>query len=171
MSPPRTYHTIETLKARTIEEGDCWLWQGYIQNGTPQVMHYRKDKKGMYSVRRLLRELQIGKVMPDGHYGNTCGNPKCVSPDHTLWKTTKSHMRDMANKRTHGPVDSMKKRQARIDRGLTKLDMEKAQAIRNSNEPGRVLAAQYGVHESMIKRIRTGRVWKVLSSPFAGLLK
>lgn len=171
MGPPRTYHTIETLKARTIEEGDCWLWQGYIQNGTPQVIHYRKDKKGMYSVRRLLRELQIGKVMPDGHYGNTCGNPKCVSPDHTLWKTTKSHMRDMANRRTHGPVDSMKKRQARIDRGLTKLDMEKAQAIRNSNEPGRVLAAQYGVHESMIKRIRTGRVWKVLSSPFAGLLK
>jgi hypothetical protein len=171
MGPPRTYHTIETLKARTIDEGDCWLWQGYIQNGTPQVMHYRQNKKGMYSVRRLLRELQVGRAMPDGHYGNTCGNPQCVSPDHTLWKNTKSHMRDMANRRTHGPLDSMKKRQARIDRGLTKLDMEKAQAIRNSDEPGRVLAAQYGVHESMIKRIRTGRVWKVLSSPFAGLLK
>jgi hypothetical protein len=83
MGPPRTYHTIETLKARTIDEGDCWLWQGYIQNGTPQVMHYRQNKKGMYSVRRLLRELQVGRAMPDGHYGNTCGNPQCVSPDHT----------------------------------------------------------------------------------------
>jgi hypothetical protein len=171
VSPPRTIHTLESLQARTIEEGDCWLWQGYSQNGTPQVMHYRKDKKGMYSVRRLLRELQIGRAMPDGQYGNTCKNPLCVSPDHTLWKNTKTHMRDMASRRTHGPVESLKKRQARIDLGLTKLDMEKAQAIRASSEPGRVLAEQYGVHESMIKRIRTGRVWRVLSSPFAGLFK
>lgn len=171
MSPPRTIHTLESLQARTIEEGDCWLWQGYIQNGTPQVMYYRKDKKGMYSVRRLLRELQNGRTMPDGQYGNTCGNPQCVSPDHTLWKNTKTHMRDMASRRTHSPMDNLKKRQVRIDRGLTKLSMEKAQEIRLSDESGKVLAAKYGVHESLIKRIRTGRVWKVLSGPWHGLFK
>lgn len=171
MSPPRTIHTLESLQARTVEEGDCWLWQGYVQNGTPQVIHYPGGKKKMYSVRRLLRELQAGKAMPDGHYGNTCGNPLCVSPDHTLWKTTKNHMRDMGRRRTHSPMDSLKKRQVRIDRGLTKLDMDKAQAIRVSTEPSKVLAAEYGVHESMIKRIRSGRVWRMLSGPFAGLFK
>lgn len=172
MSPPRTIHTIESLKARTIEEGDCWLWQGYIQNSTPQVMHYGAlPKPKMYNVRRLLRELENGRQMPNGYYGNTCGNPKCVSPTHTLWRSTSSHMSNMAGKRQHGPVDSMKKRQVRVDRGLTKLSMEKAQEIRTRTESSRVLAKEYGVHESMIKRIRTNRVWKVLSGPFAGLFK
>jgi hypothetical protein len=171
VSPPRVIHTVESLQARTIEEGDCWLWQGYHQNGTPQVMHYPGGKRRMYSVRRLFRELQAGRAMPDGHYGNTCGNPQCVSPDHTIWKTTKTHLRDLSKRRTHTVLDSLRKRQVRIDRGLTKLDMDKAQAIRASTESSRVLAEQYGVHQSLIKRIRNNGVWRVLSGPFAGLFR
>ncbi len=171
MSPPRTFHTLESLQARTVEEGDCWLWRGYIQNGTPQVMRYGEGKKGMYSVRRFLRELQTGRPQPSGHYGNVCGNPLCVAPDHILYKNVKNHMRDMALNRIHGPVDRLKKRQVRIDKGLTKLDMEKAQEIRVSSETSAELAQKYGVNQSLIKRIRAGRAWRVLSGPFAGLFK
>jgi hypothetical protein len=167
----RTVHTIESLQARTIEEGDCWQWQGYCGNKTPQVMCFFNDKRKMYSVRRLMRELQTGRAQPDGHYTNSCGNHLCVNPAHVLYKTAKNHLRDMAKGRTHTAVDSFKKRQARIDGGLTKLDMKKAEEIRASNLKLRELAEEYKVNISMIKRIRTNKAWKPLSSPFAGLFK
>jgi len=34
-----------------------------------------------------------------------------------------------------------------------------------------VLAERYGVSKSWINRIKRGEVWRVLSSPFAGLFK
>ena len=30
-------HTLESLRARCVEEGDCLIWQGYSANNTPQV--------------------------------------------------------------------------------------------------------------------------------------
>lgn len=167
----RTIHTVESLQARTIEEGNCWLWQGYCGNKTPQVMYHTQGKRKMYSVRRLIRELQTGRAQADGHYTNSCGNHLCVSPNHVLYKTVKNHLRDMAKGRTHTPVTSFKKRQVRIDLGLTKLDMKKAEEIRASNLKLRELAEEYKVNISMIKRIRTNKAWKPLSSPFAGLFK
>jgi IS1 family transposase len=167
----RTIHTVESLQARTIEEGDCWLWQGYCGNKTPQVMYHTQGKRKMYSVRRLIRELQTGRAQADGHYTNSCGNHLCVSPNHVLYKTVKNHLRDMAKGRTHTPVTSFKKRQVRIDLGLTKLDMKKAEEIRASNLKLRELADEYKVNISMIKRIRNNKAWKPLSSPFSGLFK
>jgi hypothetical protein len=154
----RTIHTVESLQA-------------YCGNKTPQVMYHTQGKRKMYSVRRLIRELQTGRAQADGHYTNSCGNHLCVSPNHVLYKTVKNHLRDMAKGRTHTPVTSFKKRQVRIDLGLTKLDMKKAEEIRASNLKLRELAEEYKVNISMIKRIRTNKAWKPLSSPFAGLFK
>jgi hypothetical protein len=167
----RTIHTIESLKARTIEDGDCWQWRGYMANNTPQVMHYIDGKRHMYSVRRLFRELIIGKKQPDGHYTNTCGNQFCVNPEHIRWKTVRNHLREAALNRQHTVIDRMKKRQYRVALGLTKLDMQKAEEIRASTETTKQLAEKYGVNISMIKRVRANQAWRVLSGPFVGLLK
>jgi hypothetical protein len=171
MSKARTEPTLDSLKARTIEEGDCWLWQGYIQNNTPQVVSYASGSKRMVSVRRLLRELITGRVQPDGHYSNTCGNPLCVNPDHTIWRGQDAHMRAMAKKRRVSDVTANKLRNYRVNTGQAKLSESKAQEIRLSEEPGPVLAERYGVSRSWINRVKRGEVWRVLSSPFAGLFK
>ena len=171
MSKPRTEPTLDSLKARTIEEGDCWLWQGYLQNNTPQVASYKDGGKRMVSVRKLLRELETGRPQPDGHYSNTCGNPLCVNPDHTLWRGQEAHMRAMVKKRKFSDVTANKLRSFRVNTGLAKLSETKAQEIRLSEETGQVLAERYGVSKSWINRIKRGEVWRVLSSPFAGLFK
>lgn len=171
MTKPRITHTLESLQARTIEEGECWLWQGYIANNTPQVVAYPDGKKKMVSVRRLLRELTTGQKQPDGHYGNTCGNHQCVNPEHTIWKGQLAHMRYMARKRVVSNVTANKLRKYRIEAGLAKIDQVKAEEIRSSPESGPVLAERFGVSKSWINKIRSGRAWRVLSSPWQGLFK
>jgi hypothetical protein len=171
MSKARTEPTLESLTARTVEEGDCWLWQGYMQNNTPQVMSYASGRKRMVSVRKLLRELQTGKPQIDGHYSNTCGNPFCVNPDHTIWRGQNAHMRAMAKKRTVSTVMANKLREYRISTGQAKLSESNAQEIRLSEETGPVLAERFGVSRSWINKIKRGRAWRVLSSPWQGLFR
>lgn len=171
MSRARAIHTVESLKARTIEEGECWLWQGYVANNTPQVNAIVDGKKKMVSVRRLLRELVTGQAQPEGSFGHTCGNPLCVNPDHAIWRGKEAHMRAMARKRTVGPVTASKLRKYRVESGLAKLDESKAQEIRQSPESGPVLAERYGVSRSWINKIRRGEAWRLLTSPFRGLFK
>jgi hypothetical protein len=171
MSKPRTIHTLESLQARVVEVGDCWEWQGYIQNNTPQVAAYPGGKKKMVSVRRLLRELETGRAQPDGHYSNTCGNPLCVNPDHTIWRGQDAHMRAMASKRRVSDVTANKLRKFRVESGLAKLDESKAQEIRLSTESGPVLAERYGISRSWVNRIKRNEVWRMLSSPWQGLFK
>lgn len=156
---------------KIVEVGECWEWQGYSANSTPQVMHYPGGVARMYSVRRLLRELIAGKAQPDGHYTQNCGNPLCVCPDHTLWRSKAVHMKMMGRKRGCTPLTINKLRQSRIDNGFTKLDMSKAQTIRLSDESSPVLAKRYGVDRSLINRIKAGRAWRVITGPFAGLFK
>lgn len=171
MSKARTTHTLESLRQRVIEVGDCWEWQGYHQNNTPQVIAYPGGVKKMVSVRRMLRELVTGQPQPDGNYSNTCGNHRCVNPDHTIYRNESGHMRDMGRKRKVSAVTANKLRKYRVENGLAKLDESKAQEIRLSSEPAPVLAERFGVSKSWITKIRRGKAWRVLSSPFAGLFK
>jgi len=171
VSRPRITHTVDSLKARCIEVGECWEWQGYMQNNTPQVIGYPGGLKKMVSVRRVLRELLTGQSQPDGHYGNSCGNTRCVNPDHTLYKSQALHMRAMGKKRKVSMVTANKLRKFRVEAGLAKLDEEKAQEIRLSDEPAPVLAEKFGVSKSWITKIRRGKAWRVLASPWQGLFK
>lgn len=165
-------HTIESLKARTIEEGDCWLWQGYKANGTPQVSSPRPERKGkMYSVRRLMRELDSGRQTPDGHYVTTCDNPACVNPEHVKFMSDRHHLARIASITRHGSSKSMKLRKFKIASGIAKLSEEIAHEIRLSDESGPVLAERYGVNRSLISKVRRGDAWRPLSNPFGGLFR
>ena len=90
---PQKIHTITTLKERTIEDGDCWEWQGYCANGTPSVCHQGK----MISVRRLFTHL-LGNTVRDGYYVPKCGNGLCVNLEHTTYNDPKQHMKKAARK-------------------------------------------------------------------------
>lgn len=171
MSKPLAQHTVESLKARCVEEGDCWLWQGYLTNKTPQVFTKVDGKRAMVSVRKLLRELATGQPQPAGHYGNTCGNYQCVCPEHTLWKGEDAHMRYMAKRRTVSPMLASKLRRIRVEAGQAKLDEAKAQAIRLSEESGPALAERYGVSRSLINKIKRGLAWRVFAGPWQGLFR
>lgn len=157
-------HTIESLKKRTIEDGECWEWQGYCANGTPSVSHDGK----MISVRRLFTQL-LGNTVREGYYVPKCGNKLCVNPEHTTYNDPKQHMKKAARKALQSPTRRLK---IQIHKRATtaKLTQEMADEIRCSEGPSRVIAEKYGVNKSVICRIRAGKAWVNLSNPFAGLM-
>lgn len=172
MSKPRTIHTAETLEARCKKLANgCWEWQGYLQNGTPQVASYPGGKKKMVSVRKLFRELISGRPEPEGHYSNTCCNPICVNPSHTIWRGERSHMKHMIKHRKVTPTMIKKLRDYRIRTGKAKIDEQKAAEIRVSTETAPVLSARYGINKSLINKIKRGLAWRDLTAPFMGLFK
>ena len=159
-------HTIESLKARTIEEGDCWNWTGYLGNKVPAVSHDGK----MTSVRRLFRDLMGNPVKAGWFVLPNCGNNICVNPEHSKLLSPKQFTQHMG-KRAGGSLTRKMKIQAFKQRTVGKLTWEQADEIRLSSEPSRQAAQKYGVDKSLICRIRAGKSWIRYNSPFAGLMR
>src|SRR5687767_8625125 len=86
---PVAVQTMESLLARTVEEGECLIWRGYVANKTPQVAHNGK----MVTVRRLMLQLQ-GKD-PKDYCASSCGDPLCVAPHHIVSRSKSLHLKRM----------------------------------------------------------------------------
>lgn len=167
MSRKITFHTTETLKARTIEVGECWEWQGYFGNKVPAVCHGGK----MASVRRLFVDL-LGIRYPEGGYiVPKCKNGACVNPQH-FRHYTMAQFSAYRGKRAAGNLVRAAKIQAYKRRTVGKLTQEIADAIRADSRPSREVAALYGVDKSLICRIRANKAWVNLQgNPFLGLMR
>ena len=164
MRQPKT-HTVQSLKQRTIEVGDCWEWQGYYGNGTPQVSQNGK----MQAVRRVFTEL-LGGQIKKGYYIPKCRNNRCVNPDHTAFNDPKTHLTKIGKVALKSPTRRLKI-QIHKRKTISKLTQEIADVIRVSDDNSRVLAEKYGVNKSVICRIKRGEAWVNLSNPFAGLIR
>jgi len=162
---PRTIHTLESLKKRTIEVGECWEWQGYFGNKVPAVCNDGK----MTSVRRLFSDLLNNKHPAGGFIVPKCENIKCVNPEHSK-HMTHSKFAAMSGKKAKGSLTRKVKIQAFRHTFNAKLDWEKADEIRVSTEPSRKIAARFGVDKSLVCKIRAGKAWVRYNTPFAGLL-
>lgn len=161
---PIAVQTVETLLSKTMEEGECMVWTGYIGNYVPQISHAGK----VVAVRRLLLELGGRTVKATEYAIASCGNTSCVNPDHIILRTASQHGKAMTKFARNEHARSAKLSTiARATRA--KLDIDQARAIRSSDETGPVLAERYGVNRSVIARIRRNVVWKDYSSPFVGL--
>lgn len=163
--------TLEELKARCIEDGDCLRWQGAGNGkGHGKVMLRRPDgtRQGI-TARRLAWQLRTGKPVPHGKLvGVTCENEDCL--EH-LCLTTKS----ASSRKGMAPLAVKIKRaiscaaanQARL--GVVG-GMDKAREIRASSKTGIELAVELGISESTISKIRCHKSYKEHSNPMSGLL-
>lgn len=161
---PKQVQTMESLLARTTEEGDCLLWQGYVGNGVPQVSHGGK----VVSVRRLMLEMMGRVVKPTDFTPARCGCRTCVEPSHIVQRTHQQHAIAML-KAPRNETVRVAKLQAYKRTHSAKLTLEQAREIRSSPETGAALARQYGVDKSLVSMIRLGKSWREMTSPFAGL--
>ena len=159
-------HTLETLLARTVEVGECYEWQGYVKNGTPQVSHGGK----MMTVRRLMHELQ-GKSVKGYFLSPGCDNPLCVNPAHTVVRTTAAHLRRMNKNVNKGGLMRVARLQ-HAARGRRKLTDEQVIQIRVDPRPSRAVAAEHGVSKALVCSIRRGDARRLIATnPFAGLMR
>jgi hypothetical protein len=169
MGRPKVLHTLETILARTDEVGDCMEWQGIMHNGTPQI---RIDRK-LRTVRRVIREMQGKPASPMMFLATSCGNPKCVHPDHIMDRTMNQHMRAMGKLIKHNhPVRIAKLQAAKA--AERKIDAEGLALVLTDPRRAQDVADELSVSKSLVTRIRRGEAYRQVSAsanPFAGLMR
>ncbi len=158
-------HTVATLLAKCVEEGDCLLWQGRT---TRQGVPCCKFEGRNCGVRRALWQLLGRRTLHPGQVVSTrCGNPLCCNPEHLLATTAADLMR-RRNRQAKGEMLRVARMTATI-RSRARLDLDQANQIRASDRPSAELAREVGVSTSMINSIRRGARWRA-GSPMGALI-
>lgn len=154
--------TLKQIHARCIPDGDCLRWQGGLSKsaGHPKI----NDKSG----RRLVYELAHGPIPDKALLTITCECMDCLNPAH-LALTNKAEVSRKVN-----ASQSMRMRKAaasaKAKRPHAKLTIEQAREVRDSIGRCADVAALYGVHLTLVSKIRRGEAWRELGpNPFQGL--
>lgn len=164
-------NTLEEVKARCIEEGECWIWQGAV--ASKKYPAFKPANDGETLVRRLVLRLDGRPVPPKKLAVCTCGEPLCVFPGHQAHSTYSARMKKAAKDHPVSYLRRGAKASAWMrENGPGKLTMEQVREIRASDKPRAVLAQQYKVGRSFIGRIIRNETWRETpSTPFSGLFK
>jgi hypothetical protein len=67
------------VQGLSVLKAGCWVWSGVIKEAAPMV--YSHPHKGMVPVRKALA-LEQGPLPDGARHKPTCGDPRCVSPEH-----------------------------------------------------------------------------------------
>lgn len=157
---------IEKIQAHSVACGDCWEWHGCMNGQIPTMKHGGK----VANVRRLMM-IDSGVPMKGFIATYTCGNPKCVNPEHTARSSRAQMNRRIMDNMSSATNALRSKRIAEVKRRTdAKLSRADVDQIRASGDTHQDLATRFGISKSIIGRIKRGEMWKTFSaSPFAGL--
>lgn len=156
--------TLEAIRAKCTEEGDCWLWNGALSHGTTPTMRIDGDKHQV-SVRRYVLELQ-GKKVDGLKATNTCNDPRCVCPAHAVAWPTSRMLKRVAVTSGYGLCPARNAKIAAGKRQHSPVTPELVTEIRNSPESGHAIARRLGLSQSTVQAIRAHETWKDYSNPF-----
>lgn len=155
---------LRRVYAKCEEDGTgCWIWGGCCPRDDQPLMTYEGRPQ---MVRRAVFQETRGLVKRGFVVSRTCESVNCVAPKHMKEQSKRDHRREQVTKGTAPRTTRARTEFCRKQFG--KLDMEKARAIRASDETEIVLAERYGVSHTAIGMARRGETWKE-PSPFAGL--
>jgi len=150
--------TLDEIKDRCQEEGDCLLWTGGMASGISPCLRV----EGRTSNLRTLLWRGQGKVLlKDEYVGTTCKNPRCVA--HLARKKKVNVLKGRVT-----PADT-RRRMAIACKAKSKLSDADVQFIRLSEDTNAALARKFEVSESSVRKIRAGTRRRDYSNPFAGL--
>lgn len=148
----------ERLQNKTQQQGDCLVWTGTKNR---HGYGYISDKSKMRIVHRVAYELAYGKI-PDGFdILHSCDNPSCVNPDHLRAGTHTDNMREMFAKGRNRTFSGEQSSQAKLTVNdihaiRQRYDEDKA----NGRNSLKRIAADYGVHFSLISLIVRREIWR-----------
>lgn len=79
-------------------EGDCWVWEGfYNKTGLPLFSARYMGNTISVSSRKFSWEISNGKIPKGREVSFTCGNRKCVNPEHLTINTDKNSFWEKVN--------------------------------------------------------------------------
>lgn len=159
-SPAWAQAVLEHILAKCTECGDCMRWTGYVHPGDRRPMITMAQKHGI-NARRVVWECHRGQPMRRGYFPRLkCGDTLCLNPEHIVAKTRSEMMREpQVVARINEPVLAarrIKARQARAKLGPDDLALIKARKAAGENR--RVIAADFGIHPTMVNKVCRGEV-------------
>lgn len=147
-----------TMDDRRIPAGYNWLMQhvGHIGDEcviwpfaccTPGYGLFQYEKK-RYLAHRFMCELKNGAPPEDHLAAHSCGNRRCINPNHLSWKT---HTDNQLDRRAQGTASNR----------WSKLTLTQARQIRalKGMETAPETAAKYSITESNVRMIQDGKTW------------
>lgn len=159
------------------EVGECLEWPGPFGNGRKKnvaIVKARSEKgrTDNYAVARELWEAAYGPIPEGKMIYRTCCNNCCVLLDHLKigTRTDWANARKKAGATKHHHSTVLKITIARRRNSVN--SHEQVEAVRMLSAEGLRLddiVQQTGVSRAMVEDIRSGKSWRPLSSPFAGL--
>ena len=140
---------IDRLLAKiVVDERNCWVWTAVKdRKGYGKI----KDRGKMRQAHRVSYELHKGAI-PDGAFVcHQCDNRACINHEHLFLGSHTDNMEDMKSKgRQQKGVRNCRAK-------LTEDDIVAIRAARGAPQPE--LAKAYGVSQSHISDIQTGKKW------------
>lgn len=158
------------LRLRTACEGDCWNWLSTTDRTTP-VMRDPLTHGRTVNVRRFTLEL-MGRKMARLLATVSCGNLRCVNPDHLVAVTRKTLQRMTAERNPYAQNPARNAKISKAKRARSRHSTEVIAQVVASTAPTRQIAREYGMAQATVqywKRNASRRELDGRASPWAGL--
>lgn len=136
--------------AKVSKTDTCWLWQAAVRGKHSYGAFWLDGRQ--QPAHRVMWVLTHGPI-PDGLLVlHRCDVPLCVNPDHLFLGATVDNVRDMTEKgrraSTRGDAN-----------GNAKLTERDVLSIRADTRLQRVIAADYGVTQSLVSQLKRRAAW------------
>lgn len=137
--------TMDLIRSKCIEDGDCLVWQAGKSTTTNTGIPYMKADGKIVPVRRWIAENILKLPIKGKLASNICANPACVAPEHVAMKTRVKLQKDTVARTLYhlNPVRNAKLAKAARDRSPHPPEMvEKIRAAEGSHK---AIARELGV--------------------------
>lgn len=138
----------------------CWTWTAHRTAAGYGQIGAGKRESGLLLAHRVSFELHHGPVKEGMFVCHRCDNPPCVNPGHLFLGTAEDNSHDAREKGRL--VMPRLVGESAAPAVLTERDALQVLARRRRGELLRTLAAEFGVSETTISSIATGKTWKHL---------
>ena len=140
---------------------DCWEWTGSKVHGYGRI-----NSGGHYGdillAHRVSWEIHYGPIPEGMCVLHRYDNPGCVNPTH-LWLGTKAdNIHDMIQKGRENHTNNL----CGEAHGRAKVTEENVRNIRTSSLTLRELSLIYGIGQTQLSRIRSGKSWRWLDPDY-----
>lgn len=139
------------LSKKNIDVNGCWIWFGCVNENDYGVI---RAKRKNYLAHRLSFEI-FNNCNPEGKFVcHSCDQPLCINPNHLFLGTQTDNMLDAKQKKR------MKSGEKHYISKLSYKEVEEIRVLLNNKFSQFRIAELYGVSESNISYISSGKTWK-----------
>lgn len=144
---------VALFESRYKRRGDdeCWVW-----GGTLTKLGYGNIGRVHYRAHRVAWAIAYGFLDPEMDVLHRCDNRRCVNPNHLFVGDHVANMADMAAKKRSVRGEAV---------NSAVLTPDEVNAIRLDPRFQRDIAADYGISQNNVSRIKRGETWRHLPWP------